>query len=159
MSDTISVDVVGPSYWAYMATVMAECLKKFVEDEEVRPDDIPPAVYDGAKEFFDLVLEAAGDVFPENPPASTNAYVIASEALRGASKPFPATTQDLRAELERYSQFVDDLAEPRDLTGVADKEMAEALKRFFLHLAEDGEAEVYEHSVRFEPMPAGYRLI
>jgi hypothetical protein len=159
MSDTISVDVVGPSYWAYMATVMAECLNTFVQQEKVRPDEIPAAVYDGAKEFFALVLEAAGDVFPENPPASTNAYVIASEALRGASKPFPATSQALRAELERYSQFIDDLSEPRELTEAADIETAEALKRFFMHLAEDGEAEVYEHTVGFEPMPAGYRLI
>jgi hypothetical protein len=159
MSDTISVDVVGPSYWSYMATVMAECLDTFVEDEKIRPDEIPAAVYDGAKEFFALVLEAAGDVFPENPPASINAYVIASEALRGASKPFPATSQDLRSELERYSRFVDDLAEARRLTKVEDKETATALKRFFLHLAEDGEAEVYERSVRFEPMPAGYRFI
>jgi len=159
MSDTISVDVVGPSYWAYMATVMAECLEKFVAEEEIRPDQIPPAIFDGAKEFFALVLEAAGDTFPENPPASINAYVIASEALRGASRPFPATSQDLRSELEEYSQFVDRLAEPQALTRVEDKEKAETLKKFFLHLAADGESEVYERSVRFEPMPAGYRVV
>lgn len=158
MSDTIAVDVVGPSYWSYMATVMAECLGDFLKEAKVEPAEIPPAVYEGAQEFFALVLQAAGDVFPENPPASINAYVIASDALRGVSKPYPATTQDLRVHLQEYSNFINALSKPHLLTEPEQIRLAGSLKEFFSRLAQDGETEVYERAVQFEPIPAGYRL-
>ena len=159
MSGTIAGDIVGPSYWAFMATVMAECLDKFINDEEVTPSDIPEGIYDGAKEFFDLVLEAAGDKFPENPPASINAYVIATDALRGSLKPFPTTSQDLKIKLERYAKFVRRLAKPRPLTNHEAVETATSLREFFLSLAQDGEAEMYERSIQAEPLSTGYRLL
>src|SRR5436309_2500997 len=100
MSDTISVDVVGPSHWAFVATVMADCLEEVARLRSTRSDLVPKRVYSDAKEFFRLVLQSVGSGVPDNPPASLNAYVIAADALRNSSNSFPQTRQELGTRLE-----------------------------------------------------------
>ncbi|HEX8846977.1 MAG TPA: hypothetical protein VF791_20205 [Pyrinomonadaceae bacterium] len=158
MSDTISVDIVGPSYWAFMATVMAECLEKYVNEQKVTPSDIPEGVFEGAEEFFSLALDAAGNARPGSPPASISAYVFATDALRGSLHSFPTTDQELQAKLEKYAAFLKSLTKPHSLTEESDVETATTLRDFFFRLAQDGEIEVYERSVKAEPLPTGYRF-
>lgn len=150
MSDTLSIDVVGPSYWAYVATVMAECLEKVCHTKRIAPHLIPKGVYRDAKDFFRLVLESAGDSIPENPPASLNAYVIATDAIMSSAHSLPNTREGLGDRLEEYAELVDRLNTPGPLT--ADEvETARALQSFFAKLAQAGEAEVYESTLGFAP--------
>jgi hypothetical protein len=150
MSDTISVDVVGPSYWAYVATVMAECLEEATRSKQVRVGLVPRGVYSDAKEFFRLVLQSVGNGVPDNPPASLNAYVIAADALRNSSDSFPRTREELGQRLAHYSELIDHLGQPRNLT-TEEIEIATSLKEFFERLAQAGESEVYERTVDLEP--------
>src|SRR5580704_1412968 len=82
MSQTVSLGVVGPSHWAYMASVMAEKLQHVANAKQTVVGQIPVGVYRDAREFYRLVLEAAGDGTPVNPPASINAYALAADAVR-----------------------------------------------------------------------------
>lgn len=158
MSDTISVDVVGPSHWAFMATVMAECLEKFIDTREVVPSDIPQGVYDDALDFFDLVMGAARGTLAEDPPASINAYVIATDALTGSLKPVPETSEALVSNLGRYAGFMGSLTEAHALSP-DEVETAGSLRDFFRSLAKAGEAEVYVRTIQAEHLTTGYSLI
>src|SRR5260370_42002212 len=93
MSQTVSVGVVGPSHWAYMASVMAEKLQQMRNAKQTGPDQIPVGVYRDAQEFYRLVLEAAGDRTPLNPPASINAYALDADPLR-------AVCQDVHSRVD-----------------------------------------------------------
>lgn len=151
MSETISVGVVGPSHWSYMAAVMAQRLGVVVERRRLEAGDIPKGVYLDAKKFFHLVLEEVDGEPPENPPASINAYVIAADAVRGAQS-VPAA-QDVKQSLREYSGLLSGLQTPRDLT-VDELNTAGALRRFFLQLRKAGQIEAYERRIRFEePSP------
>ena len=103
MSQTMSVGVVGPSHWVYMATVMAECLENVARTNRIEPNEIPVGVYWDALEFSGLALQATGDAVPDNPPASINAYVIAADALRRSSRDLPRTREDIDHRLEEYA--------------------------------------------------------
>ena len=157
MSDTISGDVVGPSYWAYMATVMANCLEEISRSKEVRPEDVPQGVYRDAKKFFQLVMESVEKNLPENPPASLNAYVIAAYAVKDSSQDELRTLDDLGHRLKAYSQLLDRLGKAHKLDG-QDVQTAKNLQRFFRELAEAGETQIYERTVDyFEPALSSYR--
>ena len=151
MSQTISVGVVGPSYWSYMATVMAECLEKIIQVKRIESGDLPKGVYNDAHRFFSLVLQAAGNTLPENPPASINAYVIAADAVRSFQSA-PQTRQELEKCLEHYLRFTDGMQQLHDLNKEEVK-TAEGLRKFFLWLQQQGEAEVSKRSVHFEAPP------
>lgn len=143
MSRTIPSDVASASYWSYMAGMMAQQLESIIHSGEVRSNEILKGVYTGALEFFTLVLPAAGDGVPEDPLASMNAYVIAADALRGSLGNSTMAREELNTYLGQYSTFVNDLLRSRVLTA---EEIATAknLRRFFVRLEKDGEAEVYE---------------
>jgi hypothetical protein len=158
MSQTISIGVVGPSHWTYMATVMAQRLEKVANAGCFGPDAIPLGVSYDAREFFDLALQAARDVPPANPPASVNAYAIAADLVRASSRSVPNTREDIGSRLEQYNSFLSSLQQPRTLSE-EELDTVRALQRFFDCLKEEGEAEAYEQGVFLEPVPVGLRLI
>lgn len=157
MSQTISVGVVGPSHWAYMATVMAECLEEITKTNRIPTNLVPAGVYQDALAFSQLAVQAAGASVPDNPPASFNAYVIASEVLRRSSQELPQTREDINYRLERYETFLRTLDAPRELTD-AEKELVASLIRFFARLKEEGEAEAYTKAMYLESVPTGFPL-
>ena len=157
MSQTISVGVVGPSYWLYLATVMAERLEKVATKKRINAGDFPEGASNDALEFFRLALQAAGDNLPQNPPASVNACKIAADAVRGSVQPAPKTRRELKEHLCLFSSFVDDLQKPHKLNA-GEVKTAKALSRFFLRLQQDGEAEAYEQVVYLEEPSAGFRF-
>jgi hypothetical protein len=157
MSQTISVGVVGPSHWSYMAAVMAEALQKTAEAGRIEGSEVPSGVLSDALEFYTLALQAAGNAIPKNPPASFNAYMIAVEAAQASCRTVLGTREDIGHCLRQYLGFLKRLQEPRDLLQ-EEMETAEALRRFFLQLQMEGEAEAYEQGVYFEPLPGGVHL-
>ena len=153
MSQTVSVGVVGPSHWAYMASVMAAKLRPMVDARRTLAARIPVGVYRDAREFYKLVLEAAGDGTPVNPPASINAYALAADAVRAASA--DASRADVEQTLHRQKALLDDLGEPRELSGEELKTLS-SLHTFFLWLKQEGESDAYERSVGCE-LPVGFK--
>jgi hypothetical protein len=146
MSDTLSIDVVGPSYWTYMATVMADCLESIAATKRVQP--IPLGVYKDAQSFFKLVMQSAGTELPENPPASLNAYVIAAYAVKDSLDNEPKSLDSLGEVLEDYSNLLSRLDRAGELNE-RELETAKDLQQFFRELAQAGEAEVYERTVDY----------
>jgi hypothetical protein len=155
MSQTISVGVVGPSHWAYMATVMAECLEEVAKNDRVSPNAIPVGVYHDALRFSDLALQATRASVPDNPPASLNAYVIASDVLRRSSQELPQTRDDINLQLKRYETFLQTLQTPRALDD-DDRQLVNSLRTFFLRLKEEGESEAYTRTMHLESVPTGF---
>jgi hypothetical protein len=157
MSDTLSIDVVGPSYWAYMATVMADCLEDISRSKEIRPEKVPQGVYRDAKKFFELVMQSVSKDLPENPPASLNAYVIAAYAVKDSSQDELTTLKDLGDRLDGYSKLLHRLNKADNLDE-QDVQTAKDLKQFFRELAQAGEAQIYERAVDYlEPALSSYR--
>lgn len=132
MSETTSIAAVGPSYWIFMATVMAARLESFIERQQVISEEIPEGVYKGVTYFFELVMGAAGEKRPKSPPPSINAYLVATDALRGSLRPFPETNRDLLARLDRYSTFIKGLGHSHPITDADELETAASLRDFFV---------------------------
>jgi hypothetical protein len=153
MSQTVSVGVVGPSYWAYMASVMAERLQQVANARQTVAGQIPAGVYRDAREFYRLVLEAAGDGTPVNPPASINAYALAADAVRAGRA--DATRADVEQTLARQKALLDDLQRTRGLSE-EELETLSSLHSFFLWLKQEGESEAYESGVGYE-LPVGFK--
>jgi hypothetical protein len=99
-----------------MATVMAEKLQGISESRRVMASQIPAGVYHDALEFYRLVLEAAGDNTPVNPPASINAYALASDALRTVCADI-ISRADVEQTLGRQKALLENLQNARDLSG------------------------------------------
>ena len=156
MSQTISVGVVGPSYWAYMATVMAECLDTITKSNRIETGLVPGGVFHDALTFSELALEATGSSMPANPPASLNAYGIAAEAIRRSFGDLPKNRKEVDQQLATYADFIRRLNEARTLHQ-RERQVAESLQTFFWDLKEQGEAEAYESSVGFGTVPVGLR--
>jgi hypothetical protein len=156
MSQTISVGVVGPSYWTYMATVMAECLQEITQSNRIEAGQVPGGIFHDAVAFSELALEATGNATPDNPPASLNAYGIAAEVIRMSSTELPKSRREVDQRLANYAEFIRKMTQPRILRD-RERETAEHLKTFFLNLKEQGEAEAYENSVALGPVPIGLR--
>ena len=157
MSRTTAIGVVGPSFWSYMASVMAERLVQVVQAKHVESGIVPKGVHSDAKEFFRLVLQAAQDTFTENPPASINAYLIAADAVKGASQTIRGDHDEVRKCLEHYSEFVKQLETPHKLEEDEQK-TAQELRNCFLRLQQEGENEAYERGVSSESLPIGLRF-
>lgn len=155
MSQTISVDVVGPSHWTYMATVMAECLEHIAKAGQVGLNAVPAGVHQDALRFSNLALQATGTSVPDNPPASLNAYVIASDALLRSSQELSQTRDCIDFQLKRFEAFLEALQTPRDLDD-DDKQLVDSLRTFFVRLKEEGESEAYTRTMYLEPVPTGY---
>ena len=157
MSDTVSVDVVGPSYWAYMAAVMAECLETIAETKRVDAVHLPKGVYRDAQRFFGLVMQSVQDSVDENPPpGSMNAYAIAAYAVKESSAQPPSALEELDDRLQEYANLLETLETPRTLTD-SETSIAHALGLFFRRLAELGESEIYEKTVDLTPALTSYR--
>jgi hypothetical protein len=159
MAQTASIAAVGPSHWTFMATVMATSLDRFIENREVVSEAIPEGVYSGVKEFFVLVLDATGENRPKARPANVNAFVIASDALRGSVIPLPETNQDLLARLKRYSSFVNSLERTHAIDDPTELETAKSLRDFFRSLAQEGEAESYMQTIQANHTSPGFPFI
>jgi hypothetical protein len=153
MSKTVSVGVVGPSHWAYMASVMATKLQKMVDAKRTLADQIPVGVYRDAREFYRLVLEAAGDDTPANPPASINAYALAADAVRAARA--DASRADVEQTLGSQYTLLNNLQRSSVLSEDELKTLS-SLRAFFLWLKEEGESEAYERGVGYE-LPAAFK--
>jgi len=140
-----------------MAAVMAECLEQVVTTSLVEPDAVPAGVYQDARRFWSLALQATEASVPANPPASLNAYVIASDTLLQSSPEVPNTRDDIDRQLKRYETFLERLQQP----GKLDHEeirLATSLQGFFVRLKEEGESEAYTKSMYLEPVPTGFPL-
>lgn len=153
MSQTVSVGVVGPSHWAYMASVMAEKLEQMHAAKQTTAAVIPPGVYRDAREFYGLVLEAAGDGTPIDPPASINAYALAADAVRAESA--NASRAEVEQTLASQKTLLDKLQQPRELSEEELKTLS-SLRAFFLWLKQEGESDAYESGVEYE-LPVGLR--
>ncbi len=146
MSKTVSVGVVGPSHWAYMASVMAEKLQAMRDSGETNVARIPPGVLRDAREFYNLVLDAAGEKAPVNPPASINAYALAADAVRAVSG--DASRADVGETLGKQKELLDGIQEPRKLDS-EELHTLSSLHGLFLWLKQEGESDAYEHTVAF----------
>jgi hypothetical protein len=153
MSKTVSVGVVGPSHWAYMASVMAAKLQLMVDNKRTLDGQIPVGVYRDAREFYKLVLEAAGDDTPANPPASINAYALAADAVRAVRA--DASRADVEQTLGTQNTLLNRLQQTSVLSEDELKTLS-SLRTFFLWLKQEGESEAYERVVGYE-LPVGFK--
>lgn len=108
MSRTPNIGVVGVKYWAYMAEVMAGCLGGAVKGE--RPI-IPINVFRDAWRFFGVVLgkETRDIIFDNNPPAQSNAYVIAWDVLNDCPSLRSDTLKGADGHFRRFAEFLESL--------------------------------------------------
>jgi hypothetical protein len=153
MSQTVSVGVVGPSHWAYMASVMAEKLQQIASAKEITATLIPAGVYHDAQEFYRLVLEAAGENTPVNPPASINAYALAADGVRAVRA--DASRAEVEQTLEKQKALLESLNQPRRLSE-KELEILSSLRVFFLWLKQEGESDAYERGVGYE-LPVAFK--
>lgn len=144
---TISAGVVGPSHWAYMAKEFEQSVGKMVILKRTEPNLISHSLYADAKEFFQLLSQSIRDDIPGNPPASANAYMIASRAIRTVSS--PGTRESPKKSIEDYLSFFERIQESRELDNEQLK-VATSLQRFLHQLYIDGQSERYESRVKFK---------
>ncbi|MBK9156426.1 MAG: hypothetical protein IPM25_19830 [Chloracidobacterium sp.] len=155
MSSTISVGVHGASYWSYMADVMARALRIAAENRRFEAKSIPLGVFDDSKEFFELVLGATGDnKVPSNPPASINAFVMASDAVRGFTLKSRLPRNELHQLLRRFARFNKTLVKTREFDE-KDTQTACELAKFFYQIALTGDEEEYVSAVGIDPVSFG----
>ena len=154
MSQTISVGVVGPSHWAYMASVMADKLQQMKAANRTDATRIPAGVYHDAIEFYKLVLEAAGDSAPKNPPASINAYAIAADAVRAVCSGVHSRVE-VEITLHQHRSLLESLQQPRAFDE-HESETLSSLFDFFVWLKHEGESDAYERGVGYE-LPVGFK--
>ncbi len=139
MSMTIAIGIVGPSYWSYMATVMAIHLQKIVKG---KASPIPRGIHQEAERLFDIALDCAGGKLAKNPPASLHAYVMIWDIFRDIGELF-TTTDEVEAEMMRCRAFIDGLHQIHELSP-EEVAIGQKLIRFFFRLKEKGEAETYK---------------
>ena len=149
MSTTASVGVYATSYWSFMAKVMSRRLEQSISFNRIDGDAFPKGVYEDSLKFFNLVLGAIEEGGSANPPASINAYAIASEAVRGTSTTFPFTLDKLKDVLKDYAVFNTSLRNSRPLEE-SERKTAMELSKFFCQLSRDGDNERYEDLVGLE---------
>jgi hypothetical protein len=157
MSKTISVGVVGPSHWSYMASIMADRLGRIAETKTIEPSKIPRLVYTDALEFYRLVMQAAGDDPPDNPPASMNAYSIAADGVRASAPDQSSTPEEIHKTLADHLSLLECLTKQRPLDE-HELETVKSLRRFFLWLKSEGETEAYERGVHNESFATMLRI-
>jgi hypothetical protein len=131
---------------------MTEKLTRIVMTRQVNSEEVPLGVQKNAQRFFRLVQQAARNSTPKSGPASLNAYIIASDALRMASPSFPRSKQLVSKRFERYDDLVKSLNRPHRLT-VEEMKTARDLLRFFQYLKQEGEAEDYAKAFHRDDSP------
>lgn len=154
MSETLTVGVVGPSYWSYTAAVMTNHLGQVINQRATDPPHLLNGVYLNAKEFFRIVLEAMEEAIPDNPCASLANYKIATDTLLKCVRPRPSSVGQIDALLRQYAQFLGRLEMQRSLTE-EEAMVASKVRDFFAQLTRDGDEEEYVNAVRFEPPGLG----
>lgn len=142
MSRTLSIGVVGPSYWSYTAAVMASHLVTVRERRRREPAELQGGVHQDAKDFFTIVLAAIGEDVPDNPCASLANYRLATDTLLDCLGAPPETTSEVDERLRQYAAFVDRLATAGELDET-DLRIAEELQQFFTKIVRDGEKQDY----------------
>ena len=157
MSLTTSIGVVGPSHWIYMASVMADRLARILKAKRVEAHDMPAGIHEDVQKFFRLVRQGAGNALADNPPASINAYVIASDAIRVVSPSLPKSRQKRGDYFEHYADFIRGLRRPHQLKADELKK-ARDLRKFFLHIKQEGESEAYTNAFHSDEQPSGFPL-
>jgi hypothetical protein len=156
MSQTVPVDVVTRSYWAYVASAMVNGLAQILDSQVAPTVAIPRRVYVDAHQFFKIALEAAGDVVPNNPSASIANYIIAADAAKVVVQS-EADRAQLQTRLLQYATLLNKLENgAAPLQG--ELETARQLKEFFAQVQHEAEVEAYERVVRSQPPPAGFRM-
>lgn len=143
------IGVVGPSQWSYIASRLAAILDVIITTRRIKKETVPDAVYLDAKEFFSLI-QAAHTGNPVNPPASFNAYDLATEAICSVYDPPPQTSREVERKVEQYITFFGKLQQPRRLLK-EDVVIARSMKKFLEQIWRDGEAEAYQNGVRDLP--------
>lgn len=156
MSQTVPLDVVSRSYWAYVASAMVEGLDRVLQQQQATTAPIPRRVFLDAQEFFKLALEAAGDALPNNPSASIANYIIAADAAKVIVQS-EADRVQLQTRLVLYSALLNKLETGGPLLQEEELETARGLKQFFAQVQREGEAEAYENVIHSEPLPSAFR--
>lgn len=156
MSQTVPVEVVGRTYWAYVASAMADGLTRMLRDG-AGATVIPKRVYTDAQKFFRIALEAAEDTVPKNPSASIANYIIAAEAARGQHAVYDAR-EKLKEQLEQYDLLLKRLANG-DTPLKEEQKSVDELCRFFAQLHHEAEAEAYDRAVSMQFTQTGHRML
>ncbi len=158
MSDTLTVGVVGPSFWSYTAAVMAEHLRLVALQRVTAPEQLLMGVYLNAKRFFRIVLEDTEEAMPANPCASIANYKIAVDTLLECIHPQLESRAQIDSHLRQYAHMLERLQVEGSLTS-QELAVATELRDFFAQLAQDGEEETYLRAVRFDPPEVGIRHV
>jgi hypothetical protein len=130
-----------------MAKELARIIGGIVVQKRVDVNSVPNSLYIDAKEFFELVSQYLEEGVPRNPPASANAYMIATRAIRIASQ--PQSRAAIRQSLGDYLKFFNNIKK----AGALDEsqlEIAVSLQKFLDQLYRDGQAESYVERVKFK---------
>jgi hypothetical protein len=161
MSQTISIGVVGPRYWSYMAGAMADCLEQIVNDDGQVKESIPRTVLADALRFFDLVLQELEPREPSsavlrNREATLHAYLIARSAEQDAQGPShtPTEREGFARRFREYRDLLRWLSNGNE-NRLDDKqrETADALVKFFRQIEARGQEDSYEERVAFGGLP------
>jgi hypothetical protein len=156
MSQTVPVEVMNRSYWAYVASAMVDGLDQILHHDVAPAMAIPKRVYVDARDFFKLAIEAASDDLPRNPSASISNYIIAA----GAAKILVQSIEDraqLEARLNEYALLIAKLQAGMPPVG-GDVQAATALKEFFAVVQQEAETESYERVVQSEGPKNGFGI-
>lgn len=156
MSETLSVGVVGPGYWGFTASAMADHLEHVVREKSTDPDGVLPGVYRNAKRFFSSVLEATEEAMPDNPCATLANYKIATDTVMECLQPAPTDRAQVNQHLVHYAEFLERLMALRALEP-DELKIATEVRDFFAQLARDGEEEDYLEAVRFDVPQLGLK--
>ena len=111
MSHTPLIGVVGVKYWASMANAMVECLDPIIIKGQ--KTKIPLGVLYDAKKFFKIVLgQKTGDTMFDNPPAQSNAHVIAWNILSNCRNLRSHMKKGADGHFLRFAKLLEKLGEP-----------------------------------------------
>lgn len=127
----VKPDITSPSYWSYMALVMARRFDRFVRDGYTDIKDIPLGVLDEAKRFFSIIFDGKGENGkpPKNPEESSNIELIATRVM----PQIPKTLREVDLKLKEYAGFIDKIGTRRELER-DETETAKELIQFFTNL-------------------------
>ena len=59
MSQTVPNGILPITYWAYMASAVAESMERVITDKAITPETLPLGVFNGLQEYFAYVVQGA----------------------------------------------------------------------------------------------------
>jgi hypothetical protein len=133
MSWIMSIGVLSPSYYQYMAVVMSERLEKIVLKKRLEIDDIPKGILSDVKGFFEVLLDGIGTGVHKNPQATLNLYVIAMYVMKPSKN-----LREVDSKLKQYGELVNKLNISHDLSE-EESGILKDLQKFFENLFKLGE--------------------